>query len=164
MKHPLRPSSDPEIHRELIKNVGDPVLICDRARTTLNELVEITSRETVLLRSGQLLEAGELSAGKTRLAQEFVHLARTVQHNAGAIKAAAPEALARLKAGHAALATQMAENLKVLGSAKTLAQNLLADVARRTGKSTATTAYGRTGTPPPPPGLAAKGISIDQSL
>jgi hypothetical protein len=164
MKHPLRPSNDPNAHAGLMEQIDDPVLVCERARTTLNELVDITSRETILLRSGQLLEAGELSAGKTRLAQEFVQLARTVQHNAAAIKAAAPQAMAALKAGHAALATQMAENLKVLGSAKTLTQNLLADVAKRTGKATETSAYGHTGVAPPPPGLAAKGISIDQSL
>ena len=52
----------------------------------------------------------------------------------------------RLRAGHESLATQMAENLRVLATAKTVTEDVLTDVARMVGQQNRAKTYGTAGT------------------
>ncbi|MBI4046939.1 MAG: hypothetical protein HY371_08980, partial [Devosia nanyangense] len=53
--------------------------LCARAETALDALVTIMNEETTLLRAGSFRQAGGLTPEKTRLAQDYVTYARSVQ-------------------------------------------------------------------------------------
>ncbi len=115
------------------------------AEGTLRALVEIMNHETTLLRAGHHREAGTLSADKTRLAQDYVGYARAVQRQLDRLKAEAPDAIALLRHGHEQLATQMAENLKVIATVRAVTEDVLTDVARQVARSAQPRTYGATG-------------------
>lgn len=142
----------------------DAATLCARAETSLSGLVEIMNRETTLLRAGHMREAGELTADKTRLAQDYVTIARAVQRAAPRLKAEVPERIENLRRGHEALATQMAENLRVLATARNVTESLLADVARQVNSGQQPKTYSAPGTPAPRPEEALKGISVNRAL
>lgn len=142
----------------------DPATLCDRAEAALSALVDVMNRETTLLRAGHLREAGELTADKTKLAQDYVTIARAVQRVAPKLKAEVPERVENLRRGHEALATQMAENLRVLATARNVTETLLADVARQVSAGQRPKTYSAPGTPPARAQDAGKGISINRAL
>jgi len=112
---------------------------------TLRALVDVMNRETTLLRAARHQEAGLLTADKTRLAQDYVTYSRAVQRQLDRLKAEAPRDLAGLKLGHEQLATQIAENLKVIATVRTVAENLLTDVAGEVARAARPKTYGASG-------------------
>jgi hypothetical protein len=112
---------------------------------TLRAFVEVMSRETTLLRAGRHREAGELTADKTRLAQDYVGYSRAVQRQLERLKAEAPADLETLRLGHERLATQMAENLKVIATVRRVTEDLLTDVADRLARAGNPKTYGANG-------------------
>ena len=113
--------------------------------TTLGALVTIINEETTLLRAGRHREAGALTADKTRLAQDYVSLSRAVQRQLERLKAEAPDDVLMLRSGHDRLATQLAENLKVIATARAVTEDLLTDVAERVARAQRPKTYGASG-------------------
>jgi hypothetical protein len=138
--------------------------LCNLAAGTLDSLVSIMNQETTLLRAGHFRDAGTLTADKTRLAQDYVGLARSVQRQATRLTAEAPEALQRLRAGHERLATQMAENLRVIATARNVTEDLLVDVAEAVGRRASTKTYGATGELAAGSSAPARGIAVNRAL
>lgn len=138
--------------------------LCGRAEAALATLVDVMNRETMLLRAGHLRQAGELTPEKTRLAQDYVTFARSIQRQTQRLASEAPASLARLRAGHEALATQMAENLRVLATAKTVTEDVLTDVARVVGQQSRPKTYGAAGTVTADPASSARGLAVNRAL
>ncbi|UYO00684.1 MAG: hypothetical protein KIT02_05580 [Devosia sp.] len=138
--------------------------LCARAEAALAALVDAMNQETTLLRAGHLRQAAQLTPEKTRLAQDYVTLARAIQRQHDRLSAEAPKAMARLRAGHESLATQMAENLRVLATAKSVSEDVLTDVARMVGQQDRAKTYGTAGKVAAAPGESAKGIAINRAL
>jgi len=141
-----------------------PEQVCAEADITLRALVDIMNNETTLLRAGHLLAASELAAPKAELAQTYVGLARAIQSNAQEIKENAPHLLKKLQQGQAALATQMAENLRVLATAKSLTEEIVSSVASQLGQANQTAAYGNTGRGNTQSVASVKGVSVNTTL
>lgn len=130
---------------------------------TLSALVDVMNNETMLLRTGHYREATGLTADKTRLAQDYVTYSRAVQRQIERLQREAPEDVGRLKLGHDRLATQMAENLKVIATARSVTEDLLTDVARQVAVSARPKTYGAGGqiaAPHAPSG----GIAVNRAL
>lgn len=142
----------------------NPAQVCADADVALRALVDVTNNETTLLRAGKLVEASELAAEKAELAQKYVGLARSIQANAAEIKKQAPHLLQKLQQGQTALATQMAENLRVLATAKSLTEEIVSSVANQLGQSSQTAAYGNTGRGTAGQAASVKGVSINTTL
>lgn len=142
----------------------DATALCDRAETALSALVEVMNRETTYLRAGHMQQASELTAEKTQLAQDYVTIARAVQRAAPRLKAEVPARVDALRLGHEALATQMAENLRVLATARSITETLLADVAKQAGNAQAPKTYGARGQAPQQDAKGIKGISVNRAL
>lgn len=142
----------------------DADTLCSRAETALTALVEVMNRETTFLRAGHVREATELTNEKTQLAQDYVTLARAIQRVAPRLKSQSPDRVDTLRRGHEALATQMAENLRVLATARTVTEHLLSDVARAAGNTEKPKTYGAAGQAPRPASDAMRGISINRAL
>lgn len=138
--------------------------LCGKAAAALQSLVEIMNAETTLLRAGRFREAHVLTAEKTALAQDYVGFARAVQRQLPRLKAEAGKALAALQAGHEKLATQMAENLRVIATARAVTEDLLNDVSETVGRASRAKTYGATGALTPPPDGGARGISVNRAL
>ena len=112
---------------------------------TLRALVEAMNEETTLLRAGRFRDAGTLGAEKTRLAQDYVSYSRAVQRQLERLKLEAPGDISQLKRGHERLATQIAENLKVIATTRTVAEDLLNDVAQQLARTSRPKTYGAGG-------------------
>ena len=112
---------------------------------TLRSLVEIMNQETTLLRAGRHRDAGIFGAEKTRLAQEYVSYSRAVQRQLERLQREAPGQVGGLKAGHERLATQIAENLKVIATARMVTEDLLNDVAQQLARANRPKTYGAGG-------------------
>lgn len=138
--------------------------LCSRASGTLDELVAVMNQETTLLRAGRMREAGALSSDKTRLAQDYVMLARSVQRQIERLRIEAPVEVERLRGGHERLATQMADNLRVIATARSVTEDLLSDVAVTLGQKSRARTYGATGEIGANPNLAARGIAVNRAL
>jgi hypothetical protein len=138
--------------------------LCQRTETVLGKLVEVMNAETVLLRAHRYKQAGELTAEKTQLAQDYVGLTRAVQRRLPQLKDEAPTALDQLRRGHESLATQMAENLRVIATARTVTETLLSDVSQTVAAQTRTKTYGANGLMAAAPAAAGPGIAINRSL
>ncbi len=145
-------------------DTSDPRDLCARADAALAALLVVMNEETTLLRAGHLQQASECSSRKAELAQAYVTLARSVQREAARIKQVAPDALERLKKHHESLATQMAENLKVLATARSVAQDLLSDVARAVGAAETPKTYGANGALPAGAKAPARGLAVNRAL
>jgi len=137
--------------------------LCAATAAKLTELADIMNRETLLLRTGKLREAGPITQQKTVLAQDYVSMARAVQRQAVRLEREAPQDLAQLRQGHDRLATQMAENLRVIATARAVTEDLLSDVAVAVGQGARTRTYGGSGQVPPRP-APATGIAINRAL
>ncbi|WDR03762.1 hypothetical protein PSQ19_06850 [Devosia algicola] len=138
--------------------------LCTMAETALNSLINVMNEETMLLRAGRLRQASTLTADKARLAQDYVVFARTVQRQNTRLRQEAPSSVDRLRVGHEQLATQMAENLRVLATAKTVTEDLLTDVAIAVGQQDRTSVYGAAGRITTDPKSSARGITLNRAL
>jgi hypothetical protein len=138
--------------------------LCNMAELALASLVNVMNEGTTLLRAGHMRQAGTLTPEKTRLAQDYVGFARSVQRQSARLKQQAPDAIERLRLGHERLATQMAENLRVLATARMVTEDILTDVAKVVGQQNQAKTYGRAGTITVDPGSSARGIAINRAL
>jgi len=138
--------------------------LCHVAEIALAALVDVMNQETTLLRAGHMRQASTLTADKARLAQDYVGFARAVQRQGTRLKAQAPDAVERLQRGHERLATQMAENLRVLATARMVTEDLLTDVAKVVGQQNKAKTYGRAGTIAADPASSARGIAVNRAL
>lgn len=138
--------------------------LCRRGLETLEALVTVLNQETTLLRAGRLREAGAVTAQKTALAQDYVGLVRAIQRQTARLLKEAPDEVRQLRAGHERLATQMAENLKVLATARSVTETVLTDVAEAVGNASRPKTYGADGEIAKPAAGLARGIAINRSL
>ncbi|HEY8574709.1 MAG TPA: flagellar protein FlgN [Devosia sp.] len=138
--------------------------LCHMAETALAALVDVMNQETTLLRAGHMRQASVLTPEKTRLAQDYVSFARSIQRQGQRLGTQAPAALARLRQGHESLATQMAENLRVLATARMVTEDLLTDVAKVVGQQNKAKAYGRSGAVAIDPASSARGIAVNRAM
>jgi hypothetical protein len=138
--------------------------LCRMAEIALAALVDVMNQETTLLRAGHMRQASTLTADKARLAQDYVGFARSVQRQGDRLKAQAPAAIERLRLGHERLATQMAENLRVLATARMVTEDILTDVAKVVGQQNRAKTYGRGGSLTVDPSASARGIAVNRAL
>jgi flagellar biosynthesis/type III secretory pathway chaperone len=140
------------------------VELCRRAMDTLEALVTIMNQETTLLRAGRLKEASTLTGDKTALAQDYVGFVRSIQRQTSRLLREAPDDVRQLRAGHERLATQMAENLKVLATARNLTDSMLTDVANAVAQRSRAKTYGADGELTQDAKGGARGIAVNRAL
>jgi hypothetical protein len=140
------------------------VTLCRRTADCLDDLAHAMNKETTLLREGRFKEASHLTSRKIELAQDYVAFVRAVQRQSARLIKEAPDEVKHLRSGHEKLATQMAENLRVIATARTVTEGLLQDVARTAGAGERSRAYGASGEVDAAPPPAARGIAINRAL
>lgn len=138
--------------------------LCTLAETALTALVNVMNQETTLLRAGHLRQASILTPEKARLAQDYVGFARSIQRQSQRLALQSPSAVERLRLGHESLATQMAENLRVLATARMVTEDILTDVAKIVGQQNKAKTYGRAGTIASDATSSARGLAVNRAL
>jgi len=138
--------------------------LCGKTVTALDALLDVMNEETMLLRAGELKKASILTPKKSQMSQDYVTLARAVKREAGRLKLEAPIEISQLKKRHESLATQMAENLRVLACAKNVAQDLLTDVAKSMGANSKPKTYGAGAKLTSDNAAPLSGLSLDRAL
>ncbi|WFE91867.1 flagellar protein FlgN [Roseibium porphyridii] len=138
---------------------------CSALSGTMEALLSVIEMETDLVRAGKLKEAGELQADKARLIHEYTRGMMTAKEHAVALGNLAPAATQSLRRQHGEFQPVLRINLAVLSTARDVATNLVATVAKAAGakNATAPTTYGRTGAAPEGP-QSARGIAVNQAL
>ncbi|GEM_PF-442027 len=159
-----KPAPDTAVERIAKLRQMDATDLCAITKASLTDLVEVMNEETTLLRAGHFKQASELSARKAEIAQAYVGLARAVQHESERLDAQAPSALKSLQSDHEKLATQMAENLRVLATARNVTENLLNDVATSVSSSRQPQTYGASGQMSTSRTPTANGIAVNRAL
>lgn len=139
-------------------------MLCHKTAATLEALCRAMNEETTLLRTGRFKEATPHTAEKTRLAQEYVGYVRAVQRQSQRLLKESPEAVQMLRAGHEQLVTQMAENLRVIATARNVTEDLLTDVAATVGQQQTTKTYGASGQMRTDSAPTARGLAINRAL
>lgn len=139
-------------------------LLCSKTAATLEALCRAMNEETTLLRAGRYKESAPHTANKTRLAQDYVGYVRAVQRQSARLIKEAPEAVKLLRAGHEQLVTQMAENLRVIATARTVTEDLLTDVANTVGRQQTTKTYGMGGQMRAEAAPTVRGLAINRAL
>lgn len=138
--------------------------LCRRTADCLDDLAHVINKETALLREGNFKDASSFTSRKIELSQEYVGLVRAVQRQSGRLIKEAPVEVQHLRKGHEKLATQMAENLRVIATARTVTEGLLNDVSRAVGSAARPQTYGATGTMDATPIPAARGLAVNRAL
>ncbi|PVB59305.1 flagellar protein FlgN [Labrenzia sp. 011] len=131
----------------------------------MEALLSVIEMETDLVRAGKLQDAGELQADKARLIHEYTRGMMTAKDHAVALGNLAPAATQALRRQHGEFQPVLRINLAVLSTARDVAGNIVATVAKVAGarNATAPTTYGRNGSAPSGPKMA-HGIAVNQSL
>jgi hypothetical protein len=138
--------------------------LCAAAAEALATLIEVINEETTLLTAGRVRDAAALSGRKVQLAQDYVGWARAMERQADRLRTEAPDALDGLRQLNESFATQLADNLRVIATARQVTEDLLGDVAAAVGAGTRARTYGQTGTIGPRSTGAASGIALDRAL
>lgn len=138
--------------------------LCRRTGATLDDLARVMNEETTMLRAGRYRDATELTAAKVQLAQDYVGLVRAVQRQSVRLRKEAPEATQWLRQGHEKLVTQMAENLRVIATARIITQDLLEDVATTVGQQDRAKTYGPGGQLTPIGKAVARGLAVNRAM
>lgn len=140
------------------------VELCSKAESALSSLLDVMNQETTLLRAGHWKEAEGVTSRKSALSQEYVTLARAVQRQAERISKEAPEVFKSLRAHHESLAVQMAENLRVLATARSVTESILTDVAQSVGKTKQPQTYGASGAMGQSKPQTSAGLTLNRAL
>ena len=138
---------------------------CSALSGTMEALLSVIEMETDLVRAGKLREAGELQPDKARLIHEYTRGMMTAKEHAVALGNLSPASTQSLRRQPAEFQPVLRINLAVLSTAREVASNIVASVAKAAGakNANAPTTYGRNGSAPVGP-QSARGIAVNQSL
>ena len=136
---------------------------CSALIDTMERLLNVIERETQLVRSGSLKEAGILQPEKARLIHEYTRGMMCAKQHAVALGNLSPSAADRLRRQHAEFQPVLRINLAVLATAREVTNDIVSTVARAVGARRQTTTYGSAGQAPQS-ATAAEGIAVNRSL
>jgi len=121
--------------------------LVDAALESLEALEPVIIEETTLLQGGRMDEALNLVERKGPAAQRYQRALEDLKSNAVAIGRFAPPSLALLRQRHASFAELMSLNMAVLGTAKTVSESIIRELATDLAQAAAPQGYGALGRP-----------------
>lgn len=142
---------------------ADADQFCTALIDSMERLLSVIERETELVRSGKLKEAGVLQPEKARLIHEYTRGMMCAKQHAVALGNLSPSATDRLRRQHAEFQPVLRINLAVLATAREVTNNIVSTVAKAVGAKRQTSTYGANGQAPRA-ASAAEGIAINRSL
>ena len=117
------------------------------ALSMLEELEPVIATETALLRDGELMAALDLADRKAPAAQRYQRALDDLKASAVAIGRFAPPSLAVLRERHEQFEELMNLNMAVLGTAKTVSESIIRELATDVAQARSPQGYGALGRP-----------------
>jgi hypothetical protein len=134
------------------------------ALSALNDLEPLIVQETELLREGRLHPALDISDLKAPAAQRYQRALEDIKANAIALGRFMPPSLSMLRERHEAFAGLLSLNMAVLGTAKTVSESIVRELATDLGRSRSPQGYGITGHAPGGYRTPTAPLSVSKSL
>jgi hypothetical protein len=131
--------------RASVTGPDDAESLVQAALRMLAALAPVIAEETQLLRDGRVKAALELTEIKNTAALAYQRALEDLKANAIAIGRYTPPSLPDLRAQHEAFAQDMALNMAVLGTAKTVSESLMRELAADVAQSHSPQGYGAYG-------------------
>ncbi len=113
----------------------------------LEELEPVIAAETALLRDGELMAALDLAERKGPAAQRYQRALEDLKASAVAIGRFAPPSLPVLRERHELFEELMNLNMAVLGTAKTVSESIIRELATDVAQARSPQGYGALGRP-----------------
>ncbi len=133
--------------RPRVANADEAQRLVNAALDALDLLEPVIAEETALMRDGKLQPALALFSGKSQAAQRYQRALEDLKANAIALGRFAPPALALLKKRHESFSDLMSLNMAVLGTAKTVSESIIRELATDVGQARSPQGYGARGQP-----------------
>jgi hypothetical protein len=114
--------------------------------TVATRLAATLAAETELVRRAKLREAAALAPEKLAEISNYLVGLERLKANAVEVRRHAPRALSAFLERHAAFQSVVEANLIVLGTARTVSENLVRGIAEEVSRATRPTTYGAGGT------------------
>jgi hypothetical protein len=121
--------------------------VVSAAIDALDLLEPVIAQETALLRDGRMKDALDLSDRKAPAAQQYQRALEDLKSNAIALGRFAPPSLPLLKKRHESFSELMSLNMAVLGTAKTVSESIIREMATEMGQARSPQGYGAYGQP-----------------
>ncbi|MGL4636738.1 MAG: hypothetical protein ACRCWF_12220 [Beijerinckiaceae bacterium] len=131
--------------RPRVVNEQDAESLVLAALAALEALDPIIAEETVLMRDGQMKAALDLADVKNAASQKYQRVLEDLKANAIALGRFAPPSLALLRKQHEVFAELMSLNMAVLGTAKTVSESIVRELATDVGLAKSPQGYGAYG-------------------
>ena len=113
----------------------------------LEALEPVIASETALLRDGELMAALELADRKGPAAQRYQRALEDLKASAVAVGRFAPPSLPELRRRHESFGELMNLNMAVLGTAKTVSESIIRELATDVANARSPQGYGAHGAP-----------------
>jgi hypothetical protein len=134
------------------------------ALRALDELEPLIIQETELLRDGRLHPALDIADRKAPAAQYYQRALEDIKANTIALGRFMPASLEKLRERHENFANLLSLNMAVLGTAKTVSESIVRELATDIGRARAPQGYGITGQAPNGYRTPAAPLSVSKSL
>jgi hypothetical protein len=131
--------------RASVTGPDDAEALIQNALRMLAALAPLIGEETQLLRDGRVKAALELTEAKNAAALAYQRALEDLKANAIAIGRHTPPSLPELKQQHEAFAEELALNMAVLGTAKTVSESLIRELASDVAQAQRPQGYGAYG-------------------
>jgi hypothetical protein len=133
--------------RPRVASATEAEALVNAAILALDALEPVIAEETALLRDGKIKSALDLSDRKGPTAQVYQRALEDLKANAIALGRFAPPALAQLRQRHESFSELMSLNMAVLGTAKTVSESIIRELANDVGQARSPQGYSAHGRP-----------------
>lgn len=144
-------------------NPREAQAIVAEAIAALSELQPIIEDETEHLREGRVSGAFHAAEGKSRAALRYQRALEGIKANAVAIGRFQPANLPSLQSLHEEFAEVLSLNMAVLGTAKTVSESIIRELAQDVGRTHAPQGYGQHGQAPAVYRAAATPLAVSKA-
>lgn len=144
-------------------SAAEGALLIGQVMGTMDALLDLLDKETVLVRKGRLRAASEIEPNKTELARAYFADAERLKANAAFLTAHVRRPFDELRARHETLRARLQANLTVLATAHAVSEGLIRGVAGEVARKSAPQTYGMTGRANPLPRSSAQPIAVSRS-
>jgi hypothetical protein len=159
MTREQRPDPRPRVASAL-----DAESLVNAAIDALDALEPVIAEETAFLRDGKMKAALDVAERKGPVAQAYQRALEDLKANAIALGRYAPPALALLRRRHESFSELMSLNMAVLGTAKTVSESIIRELANEVGQARSPQGYGAFGQPASGYRSPATPLSVSKTL
>ncbi|MCA3563898.1 MAG: hypothetical protein IOC90_13880 [Methylocystis sp.] len=150
--------------RPRVASAQDAEAVVNAAIDALDVIEPVIAEETALLRDGKMKAALDVAERKHPAAQAYQRALEDLKANAIALGRYNPPSLALLRKRHESFSELMSLNMAVLGTAKTVSESIIRELANEVGQARSPQGYGAYGQPGGGYRIPAAPLAVSKTL